>query len=119
MKEWVQSFIRVEFYMCLHSAQTYVAFAKMPVIPILGVGILALKWDKGFSRLTISRHLVEWRYEIKEGHHFFLAQGSLVVECSREVYLLENGSKMCVKLIFTFETELGVFVTNLLDPSML
>ena len=50
---------------------------------------------------------------------FFLAQGSLVVECSREVYFLENGSKMYVKLIVTFETELGVFVTDLLEPSML
>ena len=50
---------------------------------------------------------------------FFLAQGSLVVECSREVNFLKNGARMYVRLIFTFETELGVFVTNLLDPSML
>lgn len=86
----------------------------MVAVPALGVEILALTWGKGHSRLTKSRHLVEWSHEGQQrsvlsfpGLQWFWWLGGW------GLWILQNSSRMCFRL--TFERELGVFKADLLS----
>lgn len=100
------------FSMCPCSATTcsYPACANGSNLCPLGGGDFTIKISKGHSRLTKSRHLIEWSQwtQQRSVSSFVRLQlsGGWVLE---RVWILQNCSRMCFRLVFTFKTELGHF----------
>ena len=87
----------------------------MAAVFTLGVKILTLKWGKGHSRLIKSSHPVEWSHEDEQRSASLFLRLQLGGWVLQGVWILQNSARLCSSLIFTFEIELGVFMSDLLS----